>query len=108
MLYEYITHSERVNKWKYDIMFQEQYNSKEDASETLIRNTIVNMAIKDDAEGDAVFQKKDKDGVKIMKLSPSYFTATYVSLMKANKIKFNMRESDQVEMFWKCCFIYTI
>ena len=43
-----------------------------------------------------------------MKLSASFFTATYFSLMKSNKAKFKMKESDLVELFWKSCFIYTV
>lgn len=43
-----------------------------------------------------------------MKLSASFFTATYFSLMKTNKAKFKMKETDQVELFWKCCFIFAI
>ena len=36
-IYEYATMSERVNTWKYEIMFKQQYEQKEDASETLLR-----------------------------------------------------------------------
>lgn len=38
MLYEKVTLSERVNTWKYDIMFKQQYTSKDDASETMLRD----------------------------------------------------------------------
>lgn len=41
-------------------------------------------------------------------MNATFFTATYCSLMKANKSKFKMKEADQVELFWKTCFIYTI
>jgi len=35
---EYVTFKERMNQWKYDIMFQQQYETKEDVSETMLRD----------------------------------------------------------------------
>jgi hypothetical protein len=35
---EYATFKERMNQWKYDIMFQQQYETKEDVSETMLRD----------------------------------------------------------------------
>ena len=66
------------------------------------------MILNSDPENKYVFEYKNEDGKKVSKLATTYFTATYGSLMKTNKSKFKMRESDQVEMFWKSCFIYVI
>lgn len=60
------------------------------------------------AEDKNVFQEPEGDGKKTMKLSATFFTATYFSLMKTNKAKFKMKESEQVELFWKSCFVYSI
>lgn len=104
---EYATWKERVNQWKYDIMFQEQYETKDDVSETMLRDQINNMILNQDAENKGVFQKNE-DGKKTSKVGATYFTATYFALMKTNKKKLKMKESDQAEMIWKSWFIYTI
>ena len=61
-----------------------------------------------DAENNQVFDQGDSDHKKSHKLSANFFTATYCSLMKSNKTKFKMKEADQIELFWKTCFIYTV
>lgn len=66
------------------------------------------MILNSGADDKNVFEQKEGDGKKVLKLNASFFTATYFSLMKTNKAKFKMKESDQVELFWKSCFIYTI
>jgi hypothetical protein len=60
-----------------------------------------------DADNNNVFDSDDKNK-KVSKLSASFFTATYFALMKKNKSEYAMKEADQVELFWKSCFIYTI
>merc|ERR1711908_90488 len=60
-----------------------------------------------DADDNNVFNSDDKNK-KVNKLSASFFTATYFALMKKNKSEYAMKEADQVELFWKSCFIYAI
>jgi len=38
----------------------------------------------------------------------TYFTAAYFSLMKTNKEKFKMKECEQVDLFFRSCFIFAI
>lgn len=57
---EYLTFKERMNQWKYDIMFQQQYESKEDVSETMLRDQINNMILNQDAESKNVFSKNEE------------------------------------------------
>ena len=52
------------------------------------------MILNSDPENKYVFEYKNEDGKKVSKLATTYFTATYGSLMKTNKSKFKMRESD--------------
>lgn len=106
-LFEWATLKEKINTWKYDIIFKKEYEQKEDASETMLRDQINNLVFNEQTDN-KIFQVDEGDNKKTLKLSATFFTATYFSLMKSNKAKFKMRESDQVELFWKCCFIYTI
>lgn len=66
------------------------------------------MLLKQESENKEVFVEGQADGGKKLKLSPSFFTATYSSLLKKNKAALKMKESEQVDLFWKCCFIFVI
>jgi hypothetical protein len=61
-----------------------------------------------DAENNQAFGEPDSGNKKVHKLNATFFTATYCSLMKSNKTKFKMKEADQIELFWKTCFVYTV
>ena len=52
------------------------------------------MILNSGADDKNVFEQKEGDGKKVLKLNASFFTATYFSLMKTNKAKFKMKESD--------------
>ena len=86
-------------------MFRQQYQVNNDASETFLRNQINSLMLNADAENNQVFDEAGSGDKKSHKLSATFFTATYCSLMKA---KFKMKEADQIELFWKTCFVYTI
>ena len=59
----------------------------------MLRDQINNMILNQDAENKNVFSKNE-EGQKVSKTGATFFTATYFSLMKANKKKFGMKESD--------------
>lgn len=108
MLFEWATMAQKIEGWKRDLMFRQQYQSNDDASETFLRTQINNLIINADAENRQAFDDGEPSNKKSHKLAATFFTATYCSLMKQNKIKFKMKEADQVELFWKALFIYTI
>jgi len=108
MLFEWLTLSQRMVGWKKDLMFKQQYQVNNDASETFLRSQINNLMLNADAENNQVFDQGDSANKKSHKLSANFFTATYCSLMKSNKTKFKMKEADQIELFWKTCFIYIV
>ena len=74
-------------------MFQQQYETKEDVSETMLRDQINNMILNQDAENKNVFQKNE-EGQKTSKVGATFFTSTYFALMKVNKKKLKMKEAD--------------
>jgi hypothetical protein len=53
-------------------------------------------------------EKDDKETTKDLKLTATYYTATYYALMKKNKKDLKMKESDQVDLFYRSCFLYCI
>lgn len=94
MLFEWLTLGQRKEAWKKDLMFRQQYLVNNDASETFLRNQINNLMLNADAENNQVFDEADSGNKKTHKLSATFFTATYCSLMKSNKAKFKMKEAD--------------
>ena len=56
MLIEWLTMNKRIENWKKELMFRQQYKGAEDASETFLRNQINNLVINGDAEDKQVFE----------------------------------------------------
>lgn len=45
---------------------------------------------------------------KTLKLSATYYTSTYYALMAKNKKDLKLKESDQVDLVYRSCFIFCI
>lgn len=90
MLFEWMTLNQRIDGWKKDLMFRQQYQSNDDASETFLRTQINSLIINADAENRQAFEDGPQNNKKAHKLNATFFTVTYCSLMKQNKQKFKM------------------
>ena len=52
--------------------------------------------------------KNDGTKVKVLKLTASYYTASFMASMKSSKQKLKMKEADQADLFYRSCFLYSI
>jgi len=73
----------------------------------LIRRSIAVLGVNPYSK-DLDKEKDDKDTPKDLKLTATYYTSTYYALMKKNKKDLKMKESDQVDLFYRSCFLYCI
>jgi hypothetical protein len=53
-------------------------------------------------------EKEEGSKPKVLKLTASYYTSTYMALLKSSKQKLKMKEADQADLFYRSCFLYTI
>lgn len=51
---------------------------------------------------------KEGSSNKDLKLTATYYTSTYYALMKKNKKDLKLKESDQVDLFYRSCFLFCI
>jgi hypothetical protein len=104
MLVEYYTWNNKKTKWQKELMFMQQYESS-DYTEGQLRDQLAQMEINPDSH---VEVKDDYSKVKVLKLSPSYYTAAFMAAMKSSKQKLKMKEADQADLFYRSCFLYSI
>ena len=50
----------------------------------------------------------DGSKIKVLKLTPSYYTAAFMASMKSSKQQLKMKEADQADLFYRSCFLYSI
>lgn len=105
MAIEYFTWNEKKVKWNKEKMFLQQYENN-DYSENQLLDKINLMEINPDsvAQGPAEID----NGVSEIKLNPSYYTATFCGLMKKTKVSLKLREDEQVDFFYRSCFLYIV
>ena len=101
---EFYTWNNKKTKWQKELMFMQQYESS-DYTEGQLREQLANIEINPES---TVQVKEDGTKVKILKLTPSYFTAAFMATMKTSKSKLKMKEADQADLFYRACFLYTI
>ena len=101
---EFYTWNEKKTKWQKELMFKQQYEST-DYTERQLRDQLKTIEINPDS---TVEVKEDGTKVKVLKLTASYYTAAYMAMMKTSKSKLKMKETDQADLFYRSCFLFTI
>jgi hypothetical protein len=107
MAIEYKTWDEKLIKWKKELMFQEQYHST-DYSENHLRDKINDLQINTSIIDESILDLKQDPSASQVKVAASYFSAAYHGLMKANREKLKLKHQDQLDLFYRCCFIHII
>jgi len=91
-----------------DKKFAEDYG-KNDESETALRerlNSLFNINNEiEEANPDVSTSAKYKESVKI---AAGMYSTAYFAQMKSVKSKQKLQEMDQVDVFWRACFTFTV
>ena len=120
MLIEYFSWGQKVLKWRQDLMFDQQFRTKEDQSESRIQNNINSIIEEIEFENldpledeskimaklplDSAFDQSIKMN-KEMKVNGTMYSAAYFALMKANKKELGMTKTEQYDVIWKTMYI---
>lgn len=119
MAIEYFAWGQKVLKWRQDLMFDQQFRTKDDSESKIINNinSIVeeiefeNLDPLDDQSKiisklplDSAFDMSIKQN-KEMKVNGTMYAAAYFALMKANKKDLGMTKTEQFDVIWKCMYI---